>query len=406
MLANRIVAVLFIFGLAACSWFYLGQTIVNRTQQAYTAINSKVEGLCGNLITQTSPTVLIGSGGTIDMHSSDITAKLDLEYRRKGLLWFPVYMLDFTGDYTVVNSTGKAQTFTVRVPFPTEKGSLDNFEFSVNGNGEWRSNDAYAEIAVPLQPGAQAKIATRCKTRGLRIWRYAFDNSVQHVRNFTLTAETNTPLIDFPAESISPTINKGKSFTWQYTNRLSGFQIGIAMPEKLNPGDVAARIAFFAPLGLLFFFIVIATSALIMRVNLHPMHYLFFAAGFYAFHLLFTYLVDHLSVFPSFLIASAASLLLVGNYLRLVSGARFAVLPGALAQLIYLVLFSYAFFFRGYTGLTITIGAVLTLGVLMQLTGRVDWDAAFSRNGRKEALSVVPPPVTSGEGGGEAPPKW
>lgn len=37
----------------------------------------------------------------------------------------------------------------------------------------------------------------------------------------------------------------------------------------------------------------------------------------------------------------------------------------------------YAFFFKGLTGLAITIGAVITLFVLMQTTARIDWRAVF-----------------------------
>jgi hypothetical protein len=44
-----------------------------------------------------------------------------------------------------------------------------------------------------------------------------------------------------------------------------------------------------------------------------------------------------------------------------------------------LVLFSYAFFFEGYTGLVITIGAILTLAIMMQLTAKVDWTEVFRR---------------------------
>jgi hypothetical protein len=44
-----------------------------------------------------------------------------------------------------------------------------------------------------------------------------------------------------------------------------------------------------------------------------------------------------------------------------------------LSQLIYLVLFSGTFFWTGYTGLAITVMAVLTLFVIMQITGRVNW---------------------------------
>ncbi len=62
--------------------------------------------------------------------------------------------------------------------------------------------------------------------------------------------------------------------------------------------------------------------------------------------------------------------------LRLVVGARFAVLEAGGAQLVYLVLFSYAFFFKGFTGLTVTIGAIVTLFVVMQMTARIRWSEA------------------------------
>jgi inner membrane protein involved in colicin E2 resistance len=91
--------------------------------------------------------------------------------------------------------------------------------------------------------------------------------------------------------------------------------------------------------------------------------------------------VDHVSIHAAFLIASAASLFLVVSYLRRVAGLRTTVREAALAQFVYLVLFSYAFFFEGYTGLTVTIGAVATLFVLMQITARVDWGQVFARPG-------------------------
>lgn len=52
---------------------------------------------------------------------------------------------------------------------------------------------------------------------------------------------------------------------------------------------------------------------------------------------------------------------------------RFALRDAGIAQLIYLVPFSYAFFFKGFTGLAVTIGAILTLFVAMQMTGRFNW---------------------------------
>lgn len=52
-------------------------------------------------------------------------------------------------------------------------------------------------------------------------------------------------------------------------------------------------------------------------------------------------------------------------------------MEAGLAQFVYLVLFSYAFF-EGLTGLTIAIGAIVTLFVVMQMTGRIRWSEKFA----------------------------
>jgi inner membrane protein involved in colicin E2 resistance len=114
-------------------------------------------------------------------------------------------------------------------------------------------------------------------------------------------------------------------------------------------------------------------------IELHPMNYFFLAAAFFAFHLLLAYLVDHVDIHAAFVTASAVSVFLVVSYLRLVVGTQFAIREAALAQILFLVLFSYAFFFEGYTGLAITIGSIITLFVVMQMTGRIRWSEKFER---------------------------
>jgi inner membrane protein involved in colicin E2 resistance len=95
--------------------------------------------------------------------------------------------------------------------------------------------------------------------------------------------------------------------------------------------------------------------------------------------------VDHISIHQAFFLSSIVSVFLVVSYLRIVAGTRFAIARAGLAQFVFLVLFSYAFFFEGYTGLTVTIGAIVTLFVLMQATARVDWGAVFAARARREA---------------------
>jgi inner membrane protein involved in colicin E2 resistance len=122
---------------------------------------------------------------------------------------------------------------------------------------------------------------------------------------------------------------------------------------------------------------VLLILGILRRRNLHPMHYFFLSAAFFSFHLLLAYLVDHIDLHVAFAIASTTSVFLVVSYLRVVGGQRFAFRQAGLAQLVYLVLFNYAFFFEGYTGLTVTVGAVVTLFVLMRLTAAVDWSRAL-----------------------------
>jgi len=130
---------------------------------------------------------------------------------------------------------------------------------------------------------------------------------------------------------------------------------------------------------LFFFFTVLVVLGAVTGVNLHPMHYFFLGAAFFAFHLLFAYLADQVPLAIAFPISAAVSLALVITYLGRVVNWRFAWREAGLSQFFFLVLFSYAFFFEGYTGLAVTIGSIATLAVLMQVTAKVDWKEVFSR---------------------------
>ncbi len=55
-----------------------------------------------------------------------------------------------------------------------------------------------------------------------------------------------------------------------------------------------------------------------------------------------------------------------------------------------MVLFSYRFFFEGLTGLTITIGAIVTLSLLMMTTAKGNWADKFTS---KSVPRGFPPPV-------------
>jgi inner membrane protein involved in colicin E2 resistance len=160
------------------------------------------------------------------------------------------------------------------------------------------------------------------------------------------------------------------------------------MPERINPGPFAARVTFFAPVSLLFFLTVTVIAGATSGPALHPMHYWFISAAFFAFHLLLAYLVDHVNLHLAFAVAALTSVTLVVTYVRSIAGTTRLVLTIGAAQFVFLVLFSYAFFLEGFTGLTITIGSIVTLFVLMQVTARVAWDEVFQSGAQVPGAEV------------------
>jgi inner membrane protein involved in colicin E2 resistance len=184
----------------------------------------------------------------------------------------------------------------------------------------------------------------------------------------------------------------GWELIWKKADLITGNNIGIATPRAINPGPMAARISYFAPVSLGFFFFLIFIISVLKKIDLHPMNYFFLSASFFAFHLLLAYLVDHVNIHSAFAVCSMVSLILVVSYMRLVVGNRFAFFETALAQLVYLVGFSYAFFFEGFTGLAVTIGVIVTLFAVMQMTARINWSEKFQLAGanRSEVGPIRP----------------
>ena len=402
---KRIIAIAFIFACASAAWMILGATIFSRTYDSDQNLEGRVASLwgaphtqsppvasCEHKVPKTTETVEDGKKKSVTeqltvtdflpVESSRIDVALDLDYRQKGLLWYSTYKVGFAGLYTFRNTTDQDKvTFTLK--FPTDRAIYDDLVFTVNDAPVALTNEKNtASGTAEVRPGETATLKIAYRSQGLTEWRYNFGGDVAQVRDFRLRMKTNFKAIDFPENTLSPSEERetsdGWELEWNYKSLVSGFQIGMAMPEKLQPGPLAGRISFFAPVSLFFFFFLMLIITTMRGLELHPMNYFFLAAAFFSFHLLLAYLVDHVSIHAAFAASSVVSIFLVISYLRLVVGTRFAAREAGLAQFIYIVMFSYAFFFKGFTGLAVTIGSLLTLFVVMQITGRVRWAEKFS----------------------------
>jgi inner membrane protein involved in colicin E2 resistance len=414
-MTKRIMAIAFIFVCASVAWAILGGTIFARTYDSAAVSTSSVTSTWGAPQNQSPPaatffrtvprqeetfengkkivkTINDQVSVALPLESSSVDVSLDLEHRQKGLLWHSTYKVAFLGNYTFRNHSDKEETVEFTLGFPASKAIYDDLVFTVDGSPvETTNHDNAATGSVKIAAGRVANLSVGYRSQGLDEWRYSFgNNNVAQVRDFSLKMKTNFKDIDFPDNSLSPSAKhetgNGWELTWSSRNLVSGYQIAMVMPEKLQPGPLAGRISFFAPVSLLFFFFIMLIITTMRGIELHPMNYFFLAAAFFSFHLLLAYLVDHVSIHLAFAISAAVSVFLVVSYLRLVVGLHFASREAALAQFVYLVMFSYAFFLKGFTGLAITIGSVVSLFVAMQVTGKIRWAEKFS-------LKPAPPPT-------------
>jgi inner membrane protein involved in colicin E2 resistance len=415
----RILGIVFVFLLATAAWVVLGGVTSSRSGEQRAALDGRVADLWGSAQTQNAPAFALqwyepvqhteqvtdarGYTSTVlktenvlqtlpvDASQSRVNADLKLDERRKGLTWFPLYDVTFDGAWAYVHS-GPDRTLVFTFAFPDAQGVYDDFHLRVDGVDrahDLRPANGSVTVEVPVHDGQKVAFEAGYRSRGQSEWRYQPTPGGGQVEDFALAMTTDFRAIDFPTMTMSPSTRtptaEGWRLDWTFSNLVTGYGIGMVMPTHIQPGELASDMSFSAALPLGLFFLWIYVLGLLRGTQIHPINYLFVAAAFFAFNLIFSYTADHLPVEGAFALSSAVSLFLVASYLRLVVGARFALVEAGLAQLLYQIGFSLAHFFDGYTGLTITILGTGTLFALMQLTGRINWSEALSSRAKAAA---------------------
>ncbi len=401
MSVKRIFAIIGIFVFAVLGWFVLGTAVNMRSGEMNSGLRDKVYSLCGQPLIQKCPVFsekIPGSNQVkhVAPSANKVKVELFLEQRRKGLLWFPVFRCGFTGEYSITNNEPSSRRFVVHFDFPSPDATYDSFKAEIDGQPlNCEINTANGIDALLTVPSGQTRaFRVQYLSRGVGAWTYKLQSgNASRIDKLEMQVTTDFADIDYPEQSISPLKSEisssGAILTWQAENLITKHQIGIVMPQKINPGPLVARITFFAPVCLIFFFVALMATAIVGKIDIHPMHYLFVAAGFFAFHLLFAYLVDLVNVHVAFILSTVVTLGLVNIYLRGTLGAGFPWKKICLAQVFYLILFSYSFFLKGITGLTITIGSIITLSILMFITRNINWTEFFYR----PPAGWTPPPL-------------
>lgn len=422
---KRAFAIAAVFGAATLAWLSFGGVMTARSFDQQHGLRGRVADLWGSPQSQVAPAFEFHWTTTRDVNktveeegqvrhvtkretvhhkelfgpqSTRAEVDLRLDERRKGLIWFALYDVNFDGAWRYRHRADRDGRLALRFRFPDPNGLYDDFRFVVDGvdrAGELTPADGVVTWWVDVRPQQEVSLQVAYRSRGLDEWRYqpSPDGGVASVEDFQLAMRTDFDAIDFPQPSLSPSSRRrdgdGWALDWTFARVVTGHGVGMTLPQRLQPGELAAALSFSAPVSLLFFFLVLFVLATLKGIDVHPVNYLLLASAFFAFHLLFGYLVDHTTVVTAFAAASVTSVVLVVSYLRLVVSSRFAFVEMAAAQLVYLVGFSLAHFWEGFTGLTVTVLSILTLFVVMQLTGRVRWSEVFG------GAATAPPPLPS-----------
>jgi inner membrane protein involved in colicin E2 resistance len=408
----RLLGIGIVFVVASIGWLVLGGVTQLRKGTQSEKLRASVQNLWGNQQMQSAPqlvfhyqtqepvvrtetkngvevkvseVVTTWRERSVALASSEIDVQLHSDLRRKGLTWYSLYDVIFAGDFGYVHQGPESGELEVVLAFPDASALYDDFRFLVDGadaSGGLDPTGGKLRARVAVAPGQRVQIRAGYASRGLDQWQYRPSEGVGRHEQFALTMHTDFTDIDFPSGTLSPSRKEreasGYRLQWKFGRIVTGNGIGMITPSRIQPGDLASQLSLSAPISLFFFFFVIFVLATLREIELHPVNYLLLAGAFFAFHLLFAYSVDHLPVEAAFSLASAVSVFLVVSYLRLVVSARFAYVEAGLSQLVYLVGFSLAHFWEGYTGLTATVLAIATLYLIMQLTGRVRWSQALA----------------------------
>ena len=393
---------------AGCTvaWMLLGATLLVRSGETSSALVNEVHQLWGPPLDQAAPggqyteqrpreerRTLYDANGRpyestvqtmedvslpLPLVSTHARVSLALEHRQKGLLWFPTYAADFEGRYVVLNDTAVKRDGDPELPAAGPRRHLRRVRGPRREGAAHRAPRSMAARRAGRSPSSRRPgMPSRCGTAraGTSSWTYRPAGAGSSViRDFSLELRSNVRGIDFSPGSISPSgarsEGQGWRGVWEFRSLVGSAPISLELPQKTNPGPLAARITFFAPVALLFYFFVVGLLAEGRGLRLHPLSWFLIGCAFFADHLLFAYLADHVPLWLALTLSSAVSILLAVTYAQWLVGWRFALREMGLAQLVYLVGFSLTFLLKGFTGLSITVGAILTLFMMMQVTGR------------------------------------
>ncbi len=317
--------------------------------------------------------------GEMGFASQRLVLKIRKNVRKKGLLIFPGYVLDFRGTYIIKNQHGMAKKAYFLFSLPEGAGNMTGLEVAVDGKpyaGDINFADGI-DWSETMGPGEERTIQISYTAQGTGVFTYALGQRAVEMRELAVAAETDYDDVKIPDGSMAPTKNVSDGsktrMEWHGKNLVSRQNIAMDFKVEGNYGSIVSRLFFHSPVAIFLFlgFLVIFTVAREMR--LHPMNYLFIMISYFIFYLLGSYVISYIHVVPALALSLAVSTGILGYYGFLAGKGRELVLALLAGAGLFQWIFSVAFFFPEHTGFLITIASILAFVALMRATAKVDW---------------------------------
>jgi hypothetical protein len=373
----------FIFIPLLLGWLLLAGRLEYRTNKAMYYQLDSVKQIWGGNLAQPMPSVRykrfgsdVSSLSKGEIHSSDIAVTLKMDYRKKGLVYYTGYNAEFTGKYQINNPENENIYLSFIFPYPTQQGEglLQNVKLLVNGKEDLEDTEYQPNLTLwtgVLGPAESLDITVQYDGRGLDQFEYGFE-SAEQINNFQMQIDVQgAKELDYAESTMPPTessqeTESGKILSWKLDKALTQLNIGVILPDKLNVEKQLFIMMYRAPV---FFLLFLASLVAIIRLSGEKVNFIpivITSIAYFFFYPLFAYLVMYMGLILSLSISFAVIGLLILNYIRILYGIKIG-LSVFIAYIFYLGITSLAALLPEYTGLILTIEAVVLMGIIMQV---------------------------------------
>lgn len=267
-----------------------------------------------------------------------------MNYRRKGLAYYPCFETDFALTYRVVNFSDRQAEAMFSLPLPSDQGLIDKLAVTVDG----KPTDSQVVLSgdrltwgLPMDPGAAHDVAVGYHSRGMDYLRFD-PGAGRKLAAYRIRMrckgigadQINYPIGCMTATSLSPDAD-GTVMEWQLDNAVTRLGMGLIVPGKTQAGYYVGRVLSAAPWGLVLLLgMVLATQLATSRpVRWVPLAGL--AVAYHLTYLLAGYLADYVPSLLTAMIVAAATLTVLTAVLQFGLADRFA----AAASVSFFVLF-------------------------------------------------------------------